>query len=55
MGRSKEEASKDYSLSITEHASNNIDHITGYIAFIRHEPLNALRLGDAIFKTIDRG
>lgn len=54
MGRSKEEASKDYSLRITEHASNNIDHITGYIAFIRHEPLNALRLGDAIFKTIDR-
>lgn len=53
MGRSKEEAPKAYSLRITEHALQNIDNITGYIAYIRHEPLNAIRVGDKIFETID--
>ena len=54
MGKSEEEAPKTYSLRITENASQNIDFITGYIAYIRHEPLNAIRVGDEIFKTIDR-
>jgi plasmid stabilization system protein ParE len=54
MGRKKEEDSKAYSLRVTEHASQNIDNIIGYIAYIRHEPLNAIRVGDEIFKTIDR-
>jgi len=54
MGKSEEEDPKTYSLRITEHASQNIDFITGYIAYIRHEPLNAIRVGDEIFKTLDR-
>jgi plasmid stabilization system protein ParE len=54
MGRTKEEAPKTYSLRVTEHAIQNIDNITGYIAYIRHEPLTAIRIGDEIFKTIDR-
>jgi plasmid stabilization system protein ParE len=54
MGRSKKEAPKTYSLRITEHALQNIDEITGYIAYIRHEPFNAIRVGDKIFETIDR-
>ena len=54
MGRTKEEAPKTYSLRITEHALQNIDEITGYIAFIRHEPLNAIRVGEKIFSVIDR-
>jgi plasmid stabilization system protein ParE len=54
MGRTKEEAPKTYSLRVTEHALQNIDNITGYIAYIRHEPLNAIRVGDQIVKTIDR-
>ncbi len=53
MGRTKKEAPKAYSLRITEHALQNIDDITGYIAYIRHEPLKAIRVGDEIFKTID--
>lgn len=53
MGRTKEEAPKAYSLRVTEHALQNIDDITGYIAYIRLEPLNAIRVGDEIFKTID--
>ena len=54
MDRTEKEAPKAYSLRITEHALQDIDNITGYIAYIRHEPLNAIRAGDEIFKTIDR-
>jgi plasmid stabilization system protein ParE len=54
MGRTKEEAPKTYSLRVTEHALQDIDNITGYIAYIRHEPLTAIRIGDEIFRTIYR-
>ena len=54
MDRTEKETPKAYSLRITEHALQDIDNITGYIAYIRHEPLNAIRAGDEIFKTIDR-
>lgn len=54
MGDTKEKTPKTYSLRITEYALQNIDDITGYIAFIKHQPLNAIRIGDKIFDTIDR-
>jgi plasmid stabilization system protein ParE len=54
MGTTKEKTPKTYSLRITDRTLQNIDDITGYIAYIRHEPLNAIRVGDEIFKTIDR-
>jgi len=54
MGNTKEKAPKAYSLRITENALQNIDDITGYIAYIKHQPLNAIRIGDKIFETIDR-
>lgn len=54
MGRTKEETPKAYSLRVTEHALQNIDYITGYIAYIRHEPLNAIRVGNEVFQTIER-
>jgi plasmid stabilization system protein ParE len=54
MGRAKEETPKTYSLRVTEHALRNIDDITGHIAYIRHEPLNAIHVGDEIVNTIDR-
>jgi plasmid stabilization system protein ParE len=54
MGRTKEEAPKTYPLRVTENALQNIDNITGYIAYIMHEPLNAIRVGDEILKTFDR-
>ena len=28
--------------------------ITTYIAFVKHQPINAIRVGDKIFETIDR-
>jgi plasmid stabilization system protein ParE len=54
MGRTKEEAPKTYALRVTEHALQNLDNLTGYIAYIRHEPLNAIKAGDEILKTIER-
>ena len=54
MARAKEETSKAYSLRVTKAALQNIDDITGYIAFIKHQPINAIRVGDKIFETIDR-
>jgi plasmid stabilization system protein ParE len=54
MVNSKNETPKSYSIKITEFALQNIDDITGYIAFIKHQPLNAIRVGDRIFQTIER-
>jgi hypothetical protein len=51
-GGKEEETTKPYSVRITDNAQKNIDNITGYIAFINHEPLNAIRVGDAIYDTI---
>jgi plasmid stabilization system protein ParE len=54
MGNTKEKAPKTYSFRVTENVLQNIDDITGYIAYIKHQPLNAIRVGDKIFETIDR-
>jgi plasmid stabilization system protein ParE len=54
MGNPKGKATKPYQVRITDNALQNIDDITGYIAYINHQPLNAIRVGDAIFSTIDQ-
>lgn len=54
MGRTEKETAKTYSLRITTNALQNIDQITGHIAHIKHQTLNAIRVGDKIFETIDR-
>ena len=54
MGNTKEKAPKTYSLRVTESTLQNIDDITGYIATIKQQPLNEVRIGDKIFETIDR-
>ncbi|HER41239.1 MAG TPA: type II toxin-antitoxin system RelE/ParE family toxin [Salinimicrobium catena] len=53
MGHSEEKAPEAYSLRISDNALQNIDDITGYIAYIKHQPLTAIRVGDKIFQTID--
>jgi plasmid stabilization system protein ParE len=54
MDRTEKETPQAYTLRITESALEDINNITGYIAYIRHEPLNAIRTGDKIFETFDR-
>jgi hypothetical protein len=53
MGKQKETSQKIYKISLSAFALKNIHEITGYIAFINHEPLNSIRVGDAIFATLD--
>jgi plasmid stabilization system protein ParE len=54
MGNTEEKAPETYSLRVTDNALQNIDDITGYIAFVKHQPLNAISVGDRIIETIDR-
>ncbi|MGM0620852.1 MAG: type II toxin-antitoxin system RelE/ParE family toxin [Bacteroidota bacterium] len=54
MGKSKKEVEKKHTLKISENALRNIDEITGYIAYIKHQPLNAIKIGDKFFETFSR-
>ena len=54
MGRQKSFDTKKYSVNLSSNALRNIDEITGYIAFIEHQPANAIKVGDVILETISR-
>ena len=54
MGSTKGKAPKSYSIKVSENALKNMNDITGYIAYFKHQPLNAIHVGDKIFETIDR-
>ncbi len=54
MGRQKKTTPKTYTVRLSLNALQNIDEISGYIAFINQQPLNAIKTGDAIFDTIDK-
>jgi hypothetical protein len=54
MVKAKEKTPKSYTLKVSKNALQNIDDITGYIAFIKHQPSNAIRIGDKIFATLDK-
>jgi plasmid stabilization system protein ParE len=54
MGQQKKTTSKAYQIRLSTNALQNIDEITGYIAFINRQSLNAIKVGDAIFEVIDR-
>ena len=54
MDRQKKAVSENYRVRISENVIKNLDEITGYIAFINREPINAVKVGDAIIATIER-
>ena len=54
MGGEKKTIAKNYTVRLSANALQNIDEITGYIAFINREPLNAAMVGDKLFNTISR-
>jgi len=54
MGRQKKATPKAYQVRISANALQNIDEITGYLAFINHQPINAIMVGDAIFDCIEK-
>lgn len=54
MGQQKKTIAKNLPLRISQAALQHINEITGYIAFINHQTLNAVKVGDALFETFDR-
>lgn len=54
MGQQKKGTTKARQIRLSHNAIKNIDEITGYVALIKKEPLNAIYIGDAIFETIKR-
>jgi hypothetical protein len=48
MGRKEKTTPKTYQIRISVNALQNIEEITGYIAFINQQPLNAIKVGNAI-------
>jgi plasmid stabilization system protein ParE len=54
MGNKKKTIAKTYKVKISLNALQHLDEITGYIAFIRQQPLNALKVGDAFFEITER-
>lgn len=53
MAEKKRTAQKTYTVRVSQNALQNIDEITGYIAFIKQQPLNAIKVGDALFEMIE--
>ncbi len=54
MGNTKGKSPKAYSIRVSENALQNLNDIIGFIAFVKHQPVNALRVGDKIMGTIER-
>ncbi|MDQ3842387.1 MAG: hypothetical protein M3342_00020 [Bacteroidota bacterium] len=52
MAKKKKEASETYQVKISINALQNIDEITGYIAFIEQQSSNATKVEDALFDTL---
>jgi len=53
MGLQEKAAPKNYEVRVSVNALQNIEEITGYIAFVNQQPLNAAKVGDAILATIE--
>ncbi|WP_163401204.1 hypothetical protein [Flavobacterium fluviatile] len=54
MGRKKVEDSKQYTLDISENYFQNLEEIVDYIAFEKQQPLNAIKTGNGINKTMNK-
>lgn len=54
MGTPQKTSPGTRQVRITISALQNINEVTGYIAFVSQSPANAIKVGDAIFNTIDR-
>lgn len=53
MAQKKKPPYKAYKVSLSNNALQNINEIVGYIAFVKKQPLNAIKVGDTLFETIE--
>ncbi|MDB5211973.1 MAG: hypothetical protein JWQ30_2800 [Sediminibacterium sp.] len=54
MGKPQKNPPTSRQVRISVSALQNINEVTGYIAFVSQSPANAIKVGDALFATIDR-
>ena len=54
MGKAKKATPEKREIKLTEAALKDIEEIISYISFVQQQPLNAVRIGDAFFKAIDK-
>lgn len=54
MGKPQKTTPTTRQVRISTQALQNINEVTGYIAYVSQAPLNAVKVGDALFATIDR-
>jgi plasmid stabilization system protein ParE len=52
--RKKATPASHFEITVSANARQNIREITGYIAFVQKQPMNAIRVGDAIDATMRR-
>ena len=53
MEHQKKTASVILPVRLSLNANTNLNEITGYIAFIQKQPLNAIRIGDGLLEAIE--
>ncbi len=54
MAKQKKTIATTRQIRVSVNAVQNINKITGHIAFVNHQPLNAIKVGDALFSLFDR-
>src|SRR4051794_30727887 len=54
MGKKEKEARGSFTLSISLAALNDFDEITDFITYVNGQPLNAIKVGNAIFEVIGK-
>lgn len=54
MDKKENETPRSFRLSISLPALNDFDEIIDFITYVNGQPLNAVKVGDAIFKAIDK-
>ncbi len=54
MDKQKKAITKNRQISVSVNALQNIDEITGYIAFVNQQLQNAIIVGNAFFELFDR-
>jgi plasmid stabilization system protein ParE len=54
MDNKEESTRKTYKVILSENALTNLDEVTGYIAFVNHQPLNAIKIGNDFFELFEK-
>ncbi|TRX38060.1 type II toxin-antitoxin system RelE/ParE family toxin [Flavobacterium sp. ZT3R18] len=54
MGKEKKGNSESYALTISQKYYEDLEQIVDYIEFVKFQPLNAIKVGDGIQKTMNK-